>query len=110
MLAFSSPTLLKLGAKIDDAIFKLLNPESENQAPIFITSLARGGTTALLNAFSDLPFITTHTYRDMPFITAPYLWNRVSKSFRRKVKRAERAHGDGLEIDLDSPEAFDEVY
>jgi hypothetical protein len=110
MLAFSSRTLQKLAARTDDFIFRLLNRDSENQSPIFITSLARSGTTALLNAFSDLPFVATHTYRDMPFIMAPYLWSRVNAPFRRKVKRTERAHGDGLEIDLDSPEAFDEVY
>ena len=110
MLAFASPTLQKAAAQIDDAVFHLLNRKSEDRTPIFIMSLARGGTTALLNAFSDMPFIATHTYRDMPFITAPYLWDRLSAPFRRKVIRTKRAHGDGLEIDIDSPEAFDEVY
>jgi hypothetical protein len=110
MFAFSSRTLQKLAALTDDFVFGLLNRESENKPPIFITSLARGGTTALLNALSDLPFVATHTYRDMPFITAPYLWGRVNALLRRDVKRMQRAHGDGLEIDLDTPEAFDEVY
>ncbi len=110
MLAFFSRTLQKLAARTDDFIFGLLKGDSENRSPIFITSLARGGTTALLNAFSALPVVSTHTYRDMPFITAPYLWSRMSAPFRRRVRRKERAHGDGLEIDLDSPEAFDEVY
>ena len=74
-----------------------------------MTSLARGGTTALLNALYDVPDIATHTYRDMPFVTAPLLWNRVTGGKQRAVERHQRAHGDGLEIDLDSPEAFEEV-
>lgn len=110
MLAFASPTLQRLAARVDDAAFRLRNRNTEYRPPIFITSLARGGTTALLNALSELPSVATHTYRDMPFITAPYLWNRLSAPFRGKVAPRQRAHGDGLEIDLDSPEAFDEVY
>ncbi len=110
MIAFASPTLQRLAARVDDAAFRLLHRDIECRSPIFITSLARGGTTALLNAFSELPSVATHTYRDMPFITAPYLWNRLSTPFRRNMARRKRAHGDGLEIDLDSPEAFDEVY
>ena len=110
MIAFFSPTLQRFAARCDDAAFRLLHRNIEYSPPIFITSVARGGTTALLNAFSELPSIATHTYRDMPFITAPYLWRLFSAPFKRKVERRERAHGDGLEIDLDSPEAFDEVY
>ena len=110
MIAFASPTLQRLAARVDDAAFRLLHRDIECRPPIFITSLARGGTTALLNAFSDLPSVATHTYRDMPFITAPYLWNKLSAPFRKDVARRKRTHGDGLEIDLDSPEAFDEVY
>ena len=110
MIAFSSPMLQRFAARCDDAAFRLLHRTMEYSPPIFITSVARGGTTALLNAFSELPSIATHTYRDMPFITAPYLWRILSAPFKRKVVRRERAHGDGIKIDLDSPEAFDEVY
>jgi len=81
----------------------------QSAPPVFITSLARGGTTALLNAFHDIPGIATHTYRDMPFLTAPSLWNRLAGGQKRAVARHQRAHGDGLEIDLNSPEDFEEV-
>ncbi len=110
MIAFASPILQKIAAHIDDSVFFMFHRKVEHCSPIFITSLARGGTTALLNALGDLSSIATHTYRDMPFITAPYIWNKISTPFRKKVKKKERAHGDGLEIDLDSSEAFDEVY
>ena len=45
----------------------------------------------------------------MPFILAPLLWERVSKGFRKPTGLKERAHGDGLVVGYDSPEAFEEV-
>lgn len=108
-LAFSTPLLMKSLAAADDRVFRFTNKTRGSRPPIFITSLARGGTTALLNAFFDMPVIATHQYRDMPFITAPYLWSVLGGKRSDRVTRRERAHGDGLEIDLDSPEAFDEV-
>lgn len=107
-LAFSTPAVLKAVSWIEDKTTARAVPETV-QAPIFITSLARGGTTALLNALCDLPGLATHIYRDMPFLTAPVLWHRLSGGDKRQVKRHQRAHGDGLEIDLDTPEAFEEV-
>jgi len=77
--------------------------------PIFITSLPRAGTTIVLQALNGLCRLATHTYRDMPFILTPVLWDKVSRGFRRTSRPAERAHGDGLAIDEDSPEAFEEV-
>ena len=108
MVAFSSPAVLKSVSAIEDRVIRETVPEPAGP-PIFITSVARGGTTALLNALHDVPGVATHTYRDMPFLTAPILWGRVSGGKSRGVERHQRAHGDGLEIDLDSPEAFEEV-
>lgn len=110
MLAFSGPTTQKACAAIDDLAFSLVKKGVETEPPVFVTSLARGGTTALLNALDGLDDTVIHRYRDMPFLTAPILWHAVNAPFDRKVERTQRAHGDGLEIDLDSPEAFDEVY
>ncbi len=106
-MAFSSPFVLRFASRLETAFVSSAHLEPE--APIFITSLARGGTTSLLNALAQVPGIATHTYRDMPFLTAPVLWNRIAGGRRRQVTQRERAHGDGLTIDLDSPEAFEEV-
>lgn len=108
MFAFAGPWVLKTASRLED---RLVSGEVQESGgpPIFVTSLARGGTTAVLNALHDMPEIATHTYRDMPFLTAPILWDRLAGRGKRQVQRQERAHGDGLEIDLDSPEAFEEV-
>ena len=43
----------------------------------------------------------------MPFILSP----NFSKLFKKKnIEKKERIHGDGLTYDIDSPEAFDEVF
>ena len=107
-LAFSGPGTLRSLARADDALHARRIAAIQPAPPIFVTSLARAGTTALLNAMHDLPGVATHRYRDMPFITAPLLWSRLAGS-RGSAPLRERAHGDGLTIGLDSPEAFDEV-
>ena len=108
-LAFSGPGVQKSLARIDDRLYRRQIEQVADAPPIFITSLARGGTTALLNAMHDLPGIATHRYCDMPFITAPMLWNRIA-GLRTEIATRERAHGDGIEIGLQSPEAFDEIF
>ena len=106
--AFSGSGLQKGLAHFDDGLFSRKLAAVPDNPPIFITSLARGGTTALLNAMHDLPSVATHQYSDMPFMTAPMLWSRLGGR-RGHVAERERAHGDGLQIGLQSPEAFDEI-
>jgi len=45
----------------------------------------------------------------MPFVMAPLLWSRLSAGFRRQAALGERAHGDGMLVGYDTPEAFEEV-
>lgn len=110
MLAFSGPGIQKFMIGVENLFFGKKAAQKSAKPPVLVTSLARGGTTAVLNALNDLPETVTLTYRDMPFVTAPLLWGRLSGPMNRKVEKQKRAHGDGLSIDLDSPEAFDEVY
>lgn len=106
-IAFSSPANQRRVSRLEDLVMG--KPRVDPAPPIFVTSLARGGTTALLNALTQIPGIATHTYRDMPFLTAPVLWNRLAGGAKRSVAARDRAHADGLKIDLDSPEAFEEA-
>ena len=109
MIAFAGPGVQKAAAWLDERFYGGAIDKLPETPPIFVTSLARGGTTAVLNALQGEGGIATHVYRDMPFLTAPLLWSRLTGKDRQVARRA-RAHGDGLEIDLDSPEAFDEVF
>jgi hypothetical protein len=108
-MAFSGPVTTRALAGLDDRLASRVHRGPAGRPPVFVTSLARGGTTALLNALHGLPEVATHRYRDMPFMAAPVLWSRLSGP-RRGGPERERAHGDGMRIGLESPEAFDEIF
>ncbi|WP_419176857.1 sulfotransferase [Desulfosediminicola sp.] len=78
--------------------------------PVFVSGLARGGTTILLEALYSTGVFSTLTYRNMPFVTAPYLWPKISQNYYQTGEKKERAHGDRLEVNFDSPEAFEEIF
>jgi hypothetical protein len=79
-------------------------------APIFVTGLARAGTTILLRLLHDSGQFASLTYRDMPFPLAPNSWQKMSGRSRHDLAARERGHGDGIVHDLDSPEAIEEVF
>lgn len=108
-MAFSDSPVNTVLARIENRFYKKKINSLPDASPIFITSLARGGTTALLNAMHDLPRISTHKYCDMPFLHSPIIWSKLSGR-RMNINSRERSHGDGIKIGLQSPEAFDEVF
>lgn len=83
---------------------------SGHDRPVYVCGLARSGTTVLLRALAKAPDFRSLTYRDMPFVLAPNLWRRFSGLTQRRTEPTERAHGDGILVDFDSPEAFEEVF
>lgn len=77
---------------------------------LFICGLPRSGTSILLNKIYETGNFASLTYENMPFIMSPLLWRKISKFFIKINKKTERMHGDGIEIDNKSPEAFEEVF
>lgn len=77
---------------------------------LFVAGVARAGSTALLNCIDASDAFTSTCYRHMPFVLAPSLAKLVTAFPRRKAAASERRHGDGIHIDLDSPEALDGVF
>ncbi len=75
---------------------------------VFVTGLARAGTTALFNALFNTGSFASLTYANMPFLLMPNL----AKLFYNTPPSTlvERAHKDGLMINNKSPEAFDEFF
>lgn len=109
-MIFGSSVLQDLMEDIERVYFAEAWKDKAIDRPVFITSLPRAGTTILLESLSSLPGTATHHYSDMPFIYAPYLWRRLSSRMRQKEVKEERAHGDGIRIGFNSPEAFEEVF
>lgn len=105
-IALSYKIIREVSFDIDQS-FSTLKKYPENH--IFISGLARSGTTILLNAIYKSNLFASLTYADMPFVLAPNLWSKISpRKINREVK--ERAHGDGINFSIDSPEAFEEVF
>lgn len=82
----------------------------EIEAPIYVSGLARSGTTILLECLAEHPDTATHRYRDYPGLLAPVAWNKLSQRlYARRAAAVERAHGDGIDVTPDSPEAMEEM-
>ena len=82
----------------------------KSEQHVFVSGLARSGTTLLMRMLHDSNEFASLTYRDMPLVMAPNFWAGMSKGSQKSMERSERAHGDGLEVDFDSPEALEEVF
>jgi class 3 adenylate cyclase len=108
-LAFRGVHLQIAVSDIEDALFSNALRAIHIERPVFITSLARSGTTTLLQILCDTWSFAAHSYADMPFVLCPLLWHQLTKAFRRSDGARERAHGDGVLVNFDSPEAFEEI-
>ena len=78
--------------------------------PVFVSGLARSGSTILTEVISQHPQFACHHYSDFPISWIPYWWNSLRKHLPLpKQEPQERAHRDRLMITADSPEAVEEV-
>ncbi len=109
-LAFSTIEIQKVLAGLEDKVYSKDLSRVEIDRPVFITSLPRAGTTLLLDVIASAGSFASHTYRNLPFLLIPLLWNTISGGGRKRNEiEIERAHGDGMTITYDSHEAFEEV-
>ena len=75
--------------------------------PVYVTGLARGGTTILLEFLAAHREVATHRYRDFPGVFVPTWWDRGYQN-TDPAPAQERAHGDRLKVTPNSPEAIEE--
>lgn len=108
-IAFAHPRLQIAFSEIETDINAAQLKGRVSDAPTFVAGLPRAGTTLALEMLYATGEFSTFTYRHMPFLLAPILWSSISKPFQRQAVAVERAHGDGMDISFDSPEAFEEV-
>lgn len=108
-IAFATLPLQVSLADFEERLYAERLADIKISAPLFITALPRAGTTLLLELCDTLPEFCAHTYRDMPFVLCPLLWQAFSGGFRKSDAPRERAHGDGMMVSADSVEAFEEI-
>ncbi|MBL6785284.1 MAG: sulfotransferase [Rickettsiales bacterium] len=105
----------QLWLSIGDIESKCVNNKVDHKTvfqPVYITGLARSGTTLMLENLAKIKGCTSHTYRDFPMIYTPYVWNKllsICDKFAFKNKASERSHQDGMKVTPESPEALEEI-
>lgn len=82
----------------------------EKEQHVFISGFARAGTTILMRSLYGTNQFASLTYADMPFVLAPNLWCKIAGKGEQRATSKERAHGDGILVNYDSPEALEEVF
>jgi len=99
--------------KVGNLETKLLTDQLENselKSPVYVTGLARSGSTILLETLAQIRGVISHRYKDFPPVYTPYWWNWFMKQAGAgAIKPQERAHRDGIMVTPDSPEAIEEV-
>lgn len=103
---------IDLGNLESKLLRKKLNA-SPVDAPVYISGLARSGTTIMLELLAGLDGVVTHTYRDFPLLLTPFALRRFYRFLDRfavgELKKTERAHKDRILVTPTSPESMEEV-
>lgn len=111
-LALGVPTVAELSFDLDQRASKAVDvsPDVADRSHVFVTGLARAGTTIILRYLYRSGRFRSLNYRDMPFVLAPNLWKRFSSGWQRRQDEHLRPHGDRIMVNADSPEALEEVF
>lgn len=102
--------IAELSFDLDQRMRRLDPVEIKAGRHVFVAGLARAGTTILMRRIHASGAFCSLTYRHMPFVLAPNIWGRVTTASERKDTPVERAHGDRILVDIDSPESLEEVF
>ncbi len=74
---------------------------------VYVSGLARSGTTVILNFLHETGAFGSLTYRHYPFIYFPYIWHKIM-GISKNTEQQERTHFDRIKVNIDSPEALEE--
>ncbi len=108
-LVHDFPSLWREAGRLESGLLARKLATISVDRPIFIGGLARSGSTILLEYLATHPEVTTHQYRDFPFIFTPYFSRRLTSLLPTADHVRERAHGDRIMISPRSPEAMEEM-
>ena len=109
-LALNYNSIAELSYTLDQKLVPTAPSKLLADRHVFVSGLARAGTSVLMRKFYATGNYHSLTYRDMPFVLAPNLWKKFTSLSNRQLADSERAHGDNLQVNLDTPECFDEVF
>ncbi|MDX1797918.1 MAG: sulfotransferase [Candidatus Lokiarchaeia archaeon] len=78
--------------------------------PIYITGLARAGTTIILEMLDKHPELASHKYQNVLMPYLPDWFSEMAKKFNLYEQPFERLHRDGIFVNRESPEAVEEAF
>ncbi|TDJ43080.1 MAG: sulfotransferase [Gammaproteobacteria bacterium] len=108
-LVCEHPGLWKTIGKLETSIVADKLDPIKIEKPVYVSGLARSGSTILLEILAQTPGLVSQRYKDFPPVFTPYAWNTMLKYMRTGTAApSERAHKDGILVTLDSPEAMEE--
>jgi hypothetical protein len=76
--------------------------------PIYVSGLARSGSTLLHEVVASHPAVATLRIKDFPMVFTPYWWRRGTTRLRPTAPR-ERPHRDRIMVTTESPDAIEEM-
>lgn len=100
--------LLRQAGQLESEMLRARLGNVAIERPLFVTGLARSGTTVLLGLLSQAQGVATHRYRDFPFLWFPVTWNWYQDRMAQEGAAIERPHRDRIHITKESAEAFEE--
>ena len=77
-LALQATPIAELSFDMDQRSVRKDPREIIGERHVFVSGLARAGTTVLMRHFHATGAYRSLTYRDMPFVLAPNLWRRLT--------------------------------
>jgi hypothetical protein len=107
-LVHRHPRFWRWLASVEASFLEVDLHRTSMRRPIFISGLARSGSTLLHELVAAHPQVATHRIKDYPLIFTPYWWRRATAKQRPPEPR-ERPHHDGVMITSDSPDALEEM-
>lgn len=78
--------------------------------PIYITGLARAGTTITLEMLNKHPDVAAHRYLHMVLPYTPHWTQNITDYTPIMTSPVERLHKDRIAVTRDSPEAVEEIF
>lgn len=106
----ASRPLWKLLSGLETAVVADEIEKQRIKQPVYVTGIARAGTTIVSEMLACSPQLTSHQYADFPFLFTPFWRNWLAQRSQLATPAVvERAHRDRIQITHASAEAFEEV-
>jgi hypothetical protein len=108
-LVHQFPTIANLMNRTESLILRRQMTDYAIDRPIYVTGMARAGTTITLEMLSQHPSVATHRYLHMVLPYAPHFIQLAANVLPLMKSPVERLHKDRLLVTRDSPEAVEEI-